>query len=108
MDTTTQRWRAVQSTFGVSRLVCSGAAPAAMPNEVIVQLKSREDERGFVQLEQRPPFVAGDKIQILAGIFTSCLGLFEGMMDSERVAVLLDLLGRKARVVLDADCISAA
>jgi hypothetical protein len=30
------------------------------------------------------------------------------MTDPERVAILLDLLGRKVRVVLDAECVTAA
>jgi transcriptional antiterminator RfaH len=44
----------------------------------------------------------------LDGVFTACLGLYEKMTESERVAVLLELLGRKVRVVFDADSICAA
>ena len=32
----------------------------------------------------------------------------EGVAERERIAILLDLLGRKARVVLDADLVAAA
>ena len=53
-------------------------------------------------------FAPGDKIRVLDGAFTSCLGLFEGMAERERIAILLDLLGRKVRVVLDADLVAAA
>ena len=42
------------------------------------------------------------------GVFSDCLGLFESMGDRERVAILLDLLGRKVRVVLDEDFVVAA
>ena len=31
----TQRWRSIQSTFGVSRLVCNGEYPAAVTDDVI-------------------------------------------------------------------------
>jgi transcriptional antiterminator RfaH len=34
--------------------------------------------------------------------------MFEALSDQERVAILLDLLGRKVRIVLDADAIEAA
>ncbi|MFY9839273.1 MAG: transcriptional activator RfaH, partial [Xanthobacteraceae bacterium] len=71
-------------------------------------LQSREDANGFITLEQRPPFRAGEKIRVLDGAFASCLGLFEGMAERERIAILLDLLGRKVRVVLDSDLIAAA
>jgi transcriptional antiterminator RfaH len=40
-------------------------------------------------------------------VFSACLGLFEGMTDGERIAILLDMLGRKVRVVLDADAVEA-
>jgi transcriptional antiterminator RfaH len=45
---------------------------------------------------------------VLDGAFSSRLGLFEGMVERERIAILLDLLGRKVRVVLDADLVVAA
>jgi transcriptional antiterminator RfaH len=41
-------------------------------------------------------------------VFASCLGLFEGVTDAQRVSILLDLLGRKVRVVLDLDFVAAA
>ena len=53
-------------------------------------------------------FAPGDKVRVLDGAFSSCLGLFEGMAERERIAILLDLLGRKVRVVLDADLVAAA
>ena len=108
IDMLTQRWRAVQSTVGVSRLVCSGEEPAILPAAVISELQGRHNEAGFVQLDLRPTFAPGDRIRVAEGAFASCLGLFEGMADRERVAILLDLLGRKVRVVLDGDAIVAA
>ena len=42
------------------------------------------------------------------GAFQDCFGLYEGMSGRDRVMVLLDLLGRKVRVVLDAEFIEAA
>ena len=52
--------------------------------------------------------MAGDRVEVVGGAFTSYLGLYEGMADSERVRILLDLLGRKVRVVLDGEAIVAA
>jgi transcriptional antiterminator RfaH len=108
VDMAVQRWRVIQSTIGVSHLVSNGDSPAAVANGIINGLKAREDERGYVLLERRPQFVAGDKIRVLDGVFSACLGLFEGVADRERVAILLDLLGRKVRVTLDADIVTAA
>jgi transcriptional antiterminator RfaH len=108
VDMSVQRWRSIYSTVGVARLVSNGDDPAPVPVGVIEALQSREDAAGFIKLEQRPPFRAGEKVRVLDGAFASCLGLFEGMAERERIAILLDLLGRKVRVVLDADLIAAA
>jgi transcriptional antiterminator RfaH len=108
VDIAAQRWRSISSTAGVARLVCNGDAPAPVPAEVIETLKLREDERGFIRLDRRPRFAMGDRVRVLDGAFSSCLGLFERMTDTERVEILLDLLGRKVRVRLDEDAIAAA
>ena len=50
IDMATQRWRSVQSTFGVSRLVTNGDSPAAMPEGVGRALKAREDDEGLCQI----------------------------------------------------------
>jgi len=103
-----QRWRSIQSTQGVSRLVCNGEEPAAVPNCLLGALKAREDDRGFVRMEAKPAFSLGDKVRVLAGAFVDNAGLFDGMEDHDRVAILLDMLGRKVRVHLDADLVAAA
>jgi transcriptional antiterminator RfaH len=108
VDMAAQRWRCIQSTVGVVRLICNGEHPASVPHGVVDELKANEDERGLIALDTRPRFARGDKIIVLGGAFSSCLGLFEGMSSSERVSILLDLLGRKVRVVIGMHDIDAA
>ena len=108
IDMATQRWRSIQSTFGVSRLVCNGDEPSAVPEGVVDALKQREDEKGFVKMDLKPSFAVGDKVRVLAGAFMDNAGLFHGIADHDRVSILLDMLGRKVRVLLDADMVAAA
>ncbi|HUZ31017.1 MAG TPA: transcriptional activator RfaH [Xanthobacteraceae bacterium] len=108
IDRQIQRWRCISSTVGVSHLVCNGQEPAPVPDSVIAALRGREDGEGLVWLPPQPLFAAGEKVRLLDGAFADCIGLFEGMKDIERVSVLLDLLGRKVRVLLDADSVAAA
>jgi transcriptional antiterminator RfaH len=108
IDLTTQRWVSIDSTFGVRRLVRDGDRPAAVPQHVIDALKHREDARGFVQLNRRPGFSPGDKIRVVGGAFCDSIGLYEGLSGRERVAILLELLGRKVRIVLDTETIEVA
>jgi transcriptional antiterminator RfaH len=102
------RWRAIYSTIGVTRLIGVGDVPSSIDSSIISTLKSRENTQGFIQLERRPRFAIGDKVRVREGIFSDSLGLFEGVDDRERVTILLDLLGRKVRVVLDEDFVAAA
>ena len=108
IDLAAQRWRSIHSTIGVSHLVCTMNDPAAIPGAVIDALRHRESADGFVQLERRPRFAPGDNVRVTDGAFSDCIGLFEGMDDRERCAILLELLGRKVRVLLDEELVAAA
>src|ERR1700761_7462561 len=66
-DIMTARWRSIQSTYGVSHLVCNNQEPATLPERVIADLRSREDEKGFVRFEPRPQFAPGDNIRVVDG-----------------------------------------
>lgn len=108
IDMATQRWRSIQSTFGVSHLVSNGDTPAGVPDGVISSLRKREDDKGFVKLERGPVFSRGDKVRVMAGAFIDNIALFDGICDRDRVSILLDLLGQKVRVSLDMDMVAAA
>lgn len=108
IDMAVQRWRMIHSTVGVSRLVCNGDDPAAVTESVIAALKVREGSDGLIRLEARPRFALGAPVRIVDGVFATCFGLYDGMTDRDRVAVLLDLLGRKVRVVIDDMSVVAA
>jgi transcriptional antiterminator RfaH len=108
IDMATQRWRSIQSTFGVSHLLFNGVEPASVENDVIDLLRSQENERGMINMDRRARFAIGDKVHVLAGAFIDSFGLFEGFSDRNRVAILLDCLGRQVRVSLDADLVAVA
>jgi transcriptional antiterminator RfaH len=108
IDTGAQRWRSIFSTIGVSRLVCNGDAPVPVPDAVIDAIQSRENGSGYVPFDDRPKFGAGDQVRVLEGAYYDCLGIYAGMPDRDRVEILLDLLGRKVRVLLGAEAIAAA
>ncbi|WP_424627558.1 transcription termination/antitermination protein NusG [Bradyrhizobium sp. SYSU BS000235] len=107
IDVAAQRWRSIASTVGIIRLVSNGSAPAPVPEQVVTILREREDEGGFVSLDQASQFSRGDRVRVVDGVFSSCLGLVDGMADGDRIAILLDLLGRKSRVILDSESVAA-
>lgn len=108
VDVERQRWRCIQSTTGVTRLVCNGEMPACVDDGVVAELREREDAQGYVKLSPHLAWRPGAKIRMQTGPLFDCIGRFDGLADAERVNVLLDLLGRKVRVVVDAGWVTAA
>lgn len=108
IDIAIHRWRSIQSTFGVARLVTNGDDPAMVPEGVVAAIMAQEDEKGFVRLDSRPAFAPGDKVRVRSGIFMDAAGIFSGVADHDRVAILLEMLGRKVRVLVAADMVAAA
>jgi len=108
IDLARQRWLSIRSTIGVSRLVGHGDQPLPVPDGIVETMMQRHDEAGFVRLGSPLGLRVGDKVRVLGGAFEETLGMFERMTDEQRVTILLDLLGRKVRVTLDAGMIAAA
>jgi transcriptional antiterminator RfaH len=107
IDMTTQRWRSLQSTIGVSCLVCNGDVPAPVPAGIVEGLRLREGLDGLIEMATKPKFRRGDTVRVRDGAFGDCLGIFENATDSERVLILLELLGRKVRVMLHGEDVVA-
>jgi transcriptional antiterminator RfaH len=108
LDLATEGWRSIRSTMGVVDIVCFGGQPAPLPSGVIEGIKTQEDANGFVQFADQCAFKRGDPVMVLSGPFSQQLGLCDSITDNQRIAILLDLLGRKVRVVLDVEAVEAA
>lgn len=50
----------------------------------------------------------GDVVRVDRGPLESVTGLFDGIADKERVIVLLDMVGRKTRAVLNLSSVAPA
>lgn len=102
LDLDAQRWRAVHSTVGVRRLVCSGERPCPVPDGIVEDLQARETE-GFIVLDDPRP---GDRLTVLDGPFAGLAGRLVGLTDNERVTVLLNLMGRQINVTMSYDLVA--
>ena len=98
LDLSTDRWWSIQSTVGVSHLICQGERPTPLPDEMIVALRSREDAQGYCILGQKDAFHKGQLVEISSGPFSEYTGIFDAASDAERVYILLNLMGREVRV----------
>lgn len=106
LDPETSRWRCIRSTVGVHSLVCDGDRPLPLDQQVVDEIRSREDGLGLVELDTAP-FAKGARLEITHGPLARQLGLFEGMDDKDRVVLLLDLLGRPVRVSVPLETVRA-
>lgn len=93
-DAARQAWRSVNGTCGVQRLICQGERPVALPDDFMAQLLARRDDEGFFAAPQ-PDLRRGDRVRLLAGPFADCVATILRLGESERVWLLLDVLGRQ-------------
>lgn len=108
MDPDQARWRALNSTVGVSELVCSNGRPAPLPEDVIADIREREDARGYVVLGRQSALKPGDRVRITEGAMADQVGIFDCLSDRDRVFLLLDLLGRQVRVTMPLGALAPA
>ena len=107
LDQQTDNWGPIRSTFGVVSIVRFGQAAAAVPNDLIALLRSREDESG-IQILPAEQYRRGAKIRITDGGFAGYEGIFVAHSGRDRVTVLLQVLGRNTRARVDLGAIEPA
>ncbi|MBM3566840.1 MAG: transcriptional activator RfaH [Alphaproteobacteria bacterium] len=105
-DIETTRWRAINSTIGISHIICNSGIPAPLPDAVIADIRARETGTGLIEIESA--FRKGQPVIVGEGPFLDQTGLFETMNDADRVTILLNLLGRELRVKMPVYSIRAA
>ncbi len=108
MDPEQARWRALNSTVGVSELICHSGRPAPVPDEIIDDIRMHEDERGYVVLSRQAALQRGDRVRITDGAMADQVGIFDAPSDQHRVFLLLDLLGRQVRVKMPLSALAPA
>lgn len=104
----TDRWRSVNGTIGVSRLVCHGERPAALPDGVVEDLRISEIDEGVVPLSLLVLFDPGARLRVLDGAFTGQIGIYHDMTEAERVVLLFNLIGREVKITVPIHAVEAA
>ena len=94
-------WRAVNSTYGVTRLVTFGKEPAVVPPDLISQLMLRYDTDG--RLIPAKILKPGDQVTMTKGPFTNFAAEVEKIAPDRRVWVLMEIMGGQTRVAVGAD-----
>lgn len=103
----TDNWAPIRSTLGVVSIVRFGRAAARVPDDLLAMLRSREDAQG-IQILPAEEYRPGSRVRITQGGFAGYEGIFQAASGRDRVTVLLDVLGRKARATVDSASIEPA
>lgn len=98
LDLGRDRWRSVNGTLGVDRLLTRGGEPEPVPRGLVEQLTEATSADGVLRLG--PPLEEGQSIKVTTGPFADLIGTLERLDDNNRVRVLLDILGGKVPVLL--------
>lgn len=98
-------WRAVNSTYGLTRLISFGNDPTPVPIDLVSQLMLRCDRQGkLLPSEQLKP---GKVVTLANGPFTDFVATIESVAPDRRVYVLMDIMGAQTRVAIDTDHLQA-
>jgi len=98
LDRSRDRWRSINGTLGVERLLMQGGEPQPVPQGVVESLVNSTDQEGNIQF--RYQLEQGQSVKVTAGAFADFVGELEWLDDRGRVSVLLGLMGGKTRVTL--------
>lgn len=100
-------WNIVQRAHGVRRLLCDGNVPAVMEDAVLEQLRLRLATTQ--PLHQGKVFRAGQRVRVEQGALAMVDALFDRSLEAtDRVRILVQLLGRQIPVDVDAAILTAA
>ena len=98
LDLGRDRWRSVNGTFGVARLLMGDQCPMPVPSGVVESLAARCGPDGHLQLADR--LAVGEQVRLLSGPFADMVGRLARLDGGGRVQVLLRLLGGEVAVTV--------
>lgn len=107
LDPDTMPWRSINGTFGVRHLICFDEQPARLPDDFVEALAARADAEGLFDFAE-DSLKPGETVRLVGGPFADQVGTLIKLADKERVAVLLDILGRKVVATMDRHTVISA
>lgn len=108
MDMDHARWRAINSTTGVDRLIANGDRPSPVPQGTIESLQGQQRSDGLLTPASLVLLEHGEQVRLVDGAFAEQVGIYERMTANQRVVLLLNVLGREVRLTVPIEAIDAA
>jgi transcriptional antiterminator RfaH len=106
LDTKRDRWRSINGTIGVSRLITGGdGALLPVPHGVVETLLDYLDESGACRFDRA--LVVGQTVRVIAGPLADAIGRLVRLDARGRVQVLLEILGGQVYATLERSALEA-
>jgi transcription antitermination factor NusG len=99
LDLARDRWRSINGTIHVSRIITGETYPIPVPVKVIDALMSYQDENGICRFDK--DLKPGEKVRVVAGPFAEIVGRIASLDDKGRARILLEILGGEVMTTLD-------
>ena len=102
-DRTEPRWHKINNTYGVSRLITFNSILKSISSTFVEDLKRRYDLSGKLLPMQK--LKKGDQVTVLKGPFANFIATVEKYEADQRIWILMDLMGRKAKIITPPDAL---
>ena len=85
-----EHWGQIRRAHGVHSVLCSAGTPGIVEDEIIDDLKAKEDSESLVLLN----FDIGHVVTVIDGEMKGWTGIFNGMNDRDRCEILFSMMNR--------------
>lgn len=106
LEEQSRQWRPLLSTTGVRNVVRFKDKLGFLPDGFVEELRAFEKSQSLKQMAA-PKFEPGTKVKIVDGPFENVLATVLTMSEQDRVWLLIDIMGREARIQQDVWAITA-
>jgi transcription elongation factor/antiterminator RfaH len=106
LDLNRDRWRSVNGTFGVSRLIMADETPVPVPRGVVEFILDNVDETGVCRFDRG--FAIGQRVRLISGPFAEQLGQLVRLDSNGRVRVLIEIMGGRVPALVSSSTVVLA
>ncbi len=110
LESPEKNWAIISSTRGAIQPVKFGKHYPPVPDRVIEELKSWEDENGLILLDKinKRKFNPGDRVKVNFPELLEYSGIFKASRGDDRALILLDILKRQLEAVVPLSSVSSS
>ncbi len=100
------RWRSINGTIGVARMIMANEGPAPVPRGIVESLASYLDNQGICRFDR--DLKEGQQVRIVSGPFAHLIGQIATLDGKGRARVLLKIMSNEIVTTLDQSSLELA